>query len=205
MRSQRARYSSVFVGFAVLAACSSDGGSSATSADETSSTVASVTTTAAPTTTLPATTTATTAPPTTAAPTTTAATTTTVSPDVPGKVSGVDAYPGGGSGEVQIDWDAEDGATGYRVTIASSPDGPFEVIADFNITTGAVSVAAEVVNIWSSQHTYVPGGGSLSGTDTSSEFYLVDYSGAGERCFHVIAYNEEGRGRASSVACSGPL
>jgi hypothetical protein len=106
---------------------------------------------------------------------------------------------------VQVDWNATSNAAGYRVLRSYTPDGPWVRVADININTGNTTVAPEVVNIWSAQHTYVPAGGALSGSDTSSVFQYVELSGAGERCFKVIAYNGEVRGAASSVECSGPI
>ncbi|MCE9621753.1 MAG: hypothetical protein K8R99_05340 [Actinomycetia bacterium] len=190
----------------MLAACSSDGGSASTTATEpaTSIAVASTTTSAAATTT-----------PSTSAPTTTTlatstttrppSTTTTVAPAVPGRVSGVHAFPGGGSGEVAVNWNAEPDANGYRIYRSATPDGDFVLVADINVTNGDTSATSEVVNIWTAQHSYVPAGGALASRDTSSEFQYVELSGAGERCFKVRAYNDAGRGHSSSVSCSGPV
>ena len=112
------------------------------------------------------------------------------------------ARPGGGSGEVQVDWDSTSNAIGYRVLRAPSPDGPWVRVADVNVITGETTVAAEVINIWSGEHTYVPGGSALGSPDGSSEFHYVELVGTGGSCFKVLAYNGERRGPASSVVCS---
>jgi hypothetical protein len=123
---------------------------------------------------------------------------------VPGAVAVIRAGPGGGSGEIHLEWDAVTAATGYRVLRAETTGGPFAVVADFDLTTGAVSAADEVVNIWSAQHSYVPPRGRLNGPDMSPWFQYVEISVSGERCFRVVAYNAAGDGSASAVACGSP-
>ncbi len=165
--------------------------------------------TAAPTTTttpLPPTTTSTTAPvTTTAAAGITARATTTTRPagSVPGAVVVV-AHSGGGYGEVQLDWNAVANATGYRVLCTDAGGGRARVVADFNITTGRTTAAPEVVNLWSSEHTYIPGGGRLTKADTSSSFQYVDVGEAGPRYYRVLAWNLAGDGPPSAVTWSSP-
>lgn len=204
MRKRQWQRTALGIGCLVLASCSSDGDSSSTVATEpaTSVTVESTTTSSSPTTSAP-----TTAPATTSSPTTTTppSTTTTVAGAVPGRVSGVHAYPGGGSGEVAVSWNAVTNATGYRIYRADSPDGEFVRVGRINVVTGSTSAVAEVVNIWSVQHSYVPSGGALASPDTSATFEYVELSAAGERCFKVVAFNDAGRGHSSTISCSGPV
>ncbi|HET6952319.1 MAG TPA: hypothetical protein VFI47_18210, partial [Acidimicrobiales bacterium] len=161
-------------------------------------------TTARPTTTATATTDSTAAPGTTAPPETPTTAGGDLPGDVPGEVPGVAARTGGSSGEVAVEWNPADGATGYRVLRAGAPAGPFEVAADFDVTTGSVTAADGVVNIWSAQHSYVPDRGEpLAGPDTSPWFEYVDV-GTGERCYQVLAHNAAGAGPASGVVCGSP-
>jgi hypothetical protein len=82
--------------------------------------------------------------------------------------------------------------------------GPFEVVADFNVTTGSVTADDDVVNIWSAEHSYVPLWNPFTGPDRSPWFEYVEISRTGERCFKVLAYNQAGDGPASVVACGSP-
>lgn len=123
---------------------------------------------------------------------------------VPGPVTVISAHSGGGSGEVALDWNAVEGATGYRVLRSDTASGPFDVFADIDIVTGAATAADEVVNIWSQQHSYIPAGSPLTSPDQSPWFQLVEVGGSGERCYRVVAYNAAGDAPASSVACGSP-
>ena len=114
------------------------------------------------------------------------------------------AETGGGSGEVTVGWNAQPNTTGYRVYRSDAPDGDYVLVADINIVNGKTSAAAEVTNIWTTQHMYVPSGSALTSRDTSPTFEYVEYSGAGERCFKVRAYNEAGKGHSSSASCASP-
>lgn len=180
--------------------------------DDDAPTVTSPETTVRPSTTGPAeppeTTAPTTAPTdttTTLAPTTIPSTPTTPVPTtappavVPGVVA-VSARPGGGSGEIAVRWDATPGATGYRVLRADAAAGPFGVIADIDVTSGARTAAAEVTTIWSQAHRY--GEGTLAAPDPSPWFELIEVGGARQRCFQVVAYAPAGQGQASATACS---
>jgi hypothetical protein len=129
---------------------------------------------------------------------------TTQAEPAPGPVTVLRAGPGGGSGEVVLDWNAVSGATGYRVLRAATAAGPFAVVADFDVTTGSTSAADEVVNLWSEQHSYVPADGALGSPDTSPRFQYVEVDGTGSRCFVVVARNGSGDGAESAPACGSP-
>jgi hypothetical protein len=163
--------------------------------DDDTTTTGSTTTERSTTTTSTSSTTTTTAPDTT--------TTTTQSGAVPGIVAGITAGPGGGSGEVELAWDAVAGATGYRVLHGAAVDGPFEPAADLDVTTGSTTAVPGVVNIFSEQHSYLPSDGPLGAPDQSPRFWYVEVT-SGERCFRVIAYNAVGDGPASASACGSP-
>jgi hypothetical protein len=105
---------------------------------------------------------------------------------------------------VAVSWNAVSDATGYRIYRADSPDGEFVRVARINVVTGSTSATPGVVNIWSVQHSYVPSGGALSSPDTSATFEYVEVTGAGQRCFKVVAFNDAGRGHSSSISCSSP-
>ena len=123
---------------------------------------------------------------------------------MPPRVSVVTASPGGGSGEVMVDWNAVAGATGYRVERAPTATGSFTAVAVFDITTGTATVASDVVNLWSTGYSYV--GGSVGGAlpDRSPSFEYVEFPETTARCFRVVAVNAAGRAPASAVVCSGP-
>jgi hypothetical protein len=134
-------------------------------------------------------------------PTSDATTTTSTAGVAPERVTGVEAYPGGGSGEIELRWDATAGATGYRVLRATSSDGAFETAAEIDVTTGETTAAPGVANIWSASHSYLPGDGALDQPDGSPWFRYVE-TGAAERCFEVVASGPGGDAPASEVVCS---
>jgi len=113
------------------------------------------------------------------------------------------ARTSGGSGEVQVDWTAVAGATGYRVLRTDSAGRQARVVADFNITTGRTTAAPAVVNIWSAEHSYLPDRGPLTQVDRSPWFQYIDV-GVGLRCYRVLAYNRAGHGPPSAVTCAAP-
>jgi len=113
------------------------------------------------------------------------------------------ATPGGGSGEVAVDWAAVPRATGYRVVRTTAAGAQLRVVADFNITTGRTTAAPEVVNIWSAQHSYVPDRGRLTQVDRSARFEYVDV-GASRRYYRVLAYNSTGNCPLSAVTGAAP-
>jgi hypothetical protein len=112
------------------------------------------------------------------------------------------AHSSGGSGEVQVDWNAVPRATGYRVLRVDG--GRTRVVADFDITTGHTTAAPEVVAIWSAEHGYVPDRGPLTHVDRSPWFQYVDYL-PGRRCYQVQAFNTAGNGPLSAVTCGAPV
>jgi hypothetical protein len=122
---------------------------------------------------------------------------------VPGAVTDVRVFTGAGSGEVELTWRAAPNATGYRVLRSGAPGGEFAVAARIDVTTGTATAAADVVSVFSDEHSYIPPRGSLSGPDPSSQFTYVDV-GAGQRCLAVIAFSPAGDGPASPVACGVP-
>ena len=134
--------------------------------------------------------------------TTVSASTSTTTPQTPAPaaVTIVKAGPGGGSGEVALDWDATSGATGYRILRSNTPGGQFAEVATIDVTRGQASAGAEVVNIWSGAHSYIPSGGPLTAPDRSRQLHYVEI-GSGQRCFRVVAYNEGGDAPPSSAAC----
>jgi Protein of unknown function (DUF4232) len=113
------------------------------------------------------------------------------------------AGTGGGSGEVVLDWTAVPAATGYRVIRTNAAGGQRRVMATFDITTGRITAAAEVVNIWSTEHSYRPDRGPLTRTDRSTHFTYVDV-GAGRRCYRVQAFSAAGNGPLSAASCAAP-
>jgi hypothetical protein len=122
---------------------------------------------------------------------------------VPGSVTPV-AKSGGGSGEVVVDWTAVPGATGYRIFRTNADGGQPRIVADLNITTGRTTAAPEVVNIWSADHSYVPGSRPRTSPDPSPWFQYVDV-GEGRRCYRMLAYNAAGNGPLSAITCGYPI
>jgi hypothetical protein len=133
--------------------------------------------------------------------TTSASTTTPTGPALPQVV--LEARPGGGSGEVELDWPSVAGATGYRVSRIGD-GGSATAVLDLNVTTGATTAAPEIVNAFSASHSYVPSQGPLSAPDASTTFTVIDLSGPGQRCFQVTAYGDAGEGPPSAVTCASP-
>jgi hypothetical protein len=122
---------------------------------------------------------------------------------VPGAPTIIRVGPGGGSGEVELIWGAVPNATGYRVLRSNTADGPFEVAAEIDITTGTATAADDVVFVSSEEHTYIPPGDPLEAPDQSSQFTYIEFSFVA-RCFTVIAFNAKGDGPASAVSCGAP-
>jgi hypothetical protein len=119
-------------------------------------------------------------------------------------VSVVRAVTGAGSGEVEVDWDAVPGVTGYRVVRPASGGDPPTVMVELDITTGTATALPAVVNVWSDEHTYVPPRDPMTGTDTSVHFHYVDVGGPGQRCYQVVAFNAAGAAAPSGVVCAPP-
>jgi len=127
---------------------------------------------------------------------------------VPGVVTIVGVGPGGGSGEVQLTWEALANATGYRVLRSDTTDGEFEATAELDVTTGAATASADVVNVFSDQHSYIPPRGTFEGPDQSPQFSSVDVAraagdtGAGAAELHglIHARSDERPPRGWSVS-----
>ncbi len=128
--------------------------------------------------------------------TTTTTTTTTAAPpppagSLPGAVSGVRAQPGGGSGEILVDWDATADATGYRVYRAATAGGSFVRSAKYTVASGATAVyyggSYEYIHIWAS---------------SDSTFQYIEVVDGQPACFRVAAFNDAGAGPKSGVVCS---
>jgi hypothetical protein len=102
-----------------------------------------------------------------------------------------------------VQWDAVKAATGYCVLRANAATGPFTIVADLEVTTGAATAAADVVNVWSQAHSYIPADGALAAPDASPWFQYVDV-GPGQRWFRVVAYNTAGEASASAVVSASP-
>ena len=81
---------------------------------------------------------------------------------VPGLTPDVGAPPGGGCQEIAVSWGPAAGATGYRILQCDQPDGRYVVTADIDVTTGAVTKAADVTTIWSATHNDRPGAPGLA-------------------------------------------
>jgi len=136
--------------------------------------------------------------------TTEATTTTTAAVPGPGPVTDIKAYPGAGSGEIELAWGTIPGATGYRVLRADAPDGTFTMAAEIDITTGeATDVAEDVTNVWSDQYSYLHPYGPFPGADTSAQIRYVEYSFAPQRCFRVVALGPQ-PGPESATVCGSP-
>jgi hypothetical protein len=171
--------------------------------DEVSSSATTSSTTSAPTSS-----TATSSPSTSSSVTTTSSTaatsTTTTQPsNRPGAVDELSAQPGGGSGEIVLEWGAVPGATGYRVLRSTAMNGSFATVADIDVTDGSATAADNVVNVWSERHSYIPPGGTMSSPDPSPWYQYVEVA-AGQQFFQVLAYNTSGEGPPSAVISSGP-
>jgi len=152
----------------------------ASTTTSTSTTVATTTTMAPTTTDSPAATT-----------TTRPAPTTTPAPGpVPGAVAVVRAGPGGGSGEIMVEWEAVAGATGYRVLRSEAAGGPYAVIADYDVATGHATTTEEGIYV-----------GSPTGT---SYYQYVEYGEARVRWFQVVAYNAAGDAPPSAAVSGSP-
>jgi hypothetical protein len=110
---------------------------------------------------------------------------------VPGTVTTVEAGSSARSGEVEVDWQAVEGATGYRVYRSSSSGGPFTVSGDIDVTTGHTTMGAGVTNLFS------PSTGHF-------QYIEVISDGSNQRFFQVAAYNAAGEGARSAVVCGAP-
>ena len=118
-------------------------------------------------------------------------TTPTTRPAVPTQVTGVQAGPAGGSGEIQLVWNVVPGATGYRVSRSTAATGPFSVSADFNVAAGTSTKDTTVVNLYA---------------DGARLVYVeVPATADPHRYYRVAAYNAGGEGAPSAVVCGAPV
>ena len=137
---------------------------------------------------------------------------------LPGEVNVIDAGHSGGSGEIQLNWDAVPGATGYRIVRATTALGPFSFAADVNVVTGATSLAAPVnittgtstvvariTNIYSDHRGFYPPGSATSGDGLPSMHFHYVEEAFPRHYFRVTAYNANGQGPASIVVCGTPI
>jgi hypothetical protein len=128
---------------------------------------------------------------------------------VPGQVTVLRAGPAGGSGEIEVVWDAVSGASGYRISRATTPGGPFSVAADVNVTTGKTTAASGVTNVFSDQQTFFPPASATPVPTTSSKQFhyveVVSTPGNPSRYYRVTAYNAAGDGRPSATVCGAPV
>jgi len=120
----------------------------------------------------------------------------------PGPVS-LSAAPGSGPREVAVRWDADPGTLGYRVFRADAPEGPFVLMAEINVATGAVTRADDVTTIRSANHSYEPGSPELTTPDASPWFEYIDL-GDGVRWYYVVAWAWGSVGPPSAVVSAGP-
>ncbi|MSV81200.1 MAG: hypothetical protein F2681_03550 [Actinobacteria bacterium] len=185
---------------AALAACSSshDGLATTTVASESSSSTTSVVD--------GSTTTTTSAPPVTDAATvpvsaTPAPATTTAGPR-PGAVTIVSAGSSGGSGEIEVIWNAAVGAEIYRVYRATAVGGPFIIVATVNIVTGDATVHSGVVNVYGDSQNFWPR--PYHGTGMSATFHYVelDIGGGPHIYYRVVAFNSNGHGPTGATVCA---
>ncbi len=189
-------------------ACSSSTSSTVDSVAGTDTTATVPLTTAASTssTSEPSTTATATTSPMTAATTAPTTVPTTMAGTTPGVVTITYAGSGGGSGEIQIDWNAATGATRYRVYRATTPGGAFVTMANIDVINGVAFVHDGVVNVWGDRQTFIPG--PYTGTGVSTQFHYVEvpFDGGGSHgYFRVIAYNDLGRGPIGATVCAQPF
>ena len=129
---------------------------------------------------------------------------------VPGQVTVIRGGPGGGSGEIGVDWTGVPGATGYRIERADTSNGPFSIAADLNLVSGAVTmVGPGVGNITGDQQNfYPPSAATHAGAAPSRYFRYVEFPVVGytfsRHYFRVTAYNSNGDGARSVVVCGTP-
>jgi len=117
-------------------------------------------------------------------------------PEPPGPVTINYSGPGGGSGEVLIDWAPIAGATGYRVYRADAPEGPFVPSASFDVATGETTVE------FGGAYEYI-----IIRGPASAYYNFVQYVEAvqgGPGYLQVTAYNAGGEGPASATVCGVP-
>ena len=91
-------------------------------------------------------------------------------------------------------WSAVALATGYRVSRALSPGGPFTTTADYDVATGTSVKASGVTNVYftnSQGFSYV-------------EVVTDSATNGPRRYYRVTAYNAAGAATPSAVVCGTP-
>ena len=126
-----------------------------------------------------------------------APTSTTPAVPVPGPVTGVKGWTGGGSGETMVTWDQGADATGYRVYRSDSLSGPFVVAATFDVATGTTTIAPAFINdyvvIWS----YSEGALQVVSYTDAIGYLEPTY-------YRVAAFTSGGEGPLSPIVCATP-
>jgi hypothetical protein len=142
---------------------------------------------------------------TSAGPVTTATSTSTTAPGaVPAVVTVVSAGAGGGSGEIELIWEAVDGAVGYRVARAASSGGPFTTSADVDVAGGSATVASGVTNVYSELRSYFPPSATTTGgAEEEARFHYIEVVAA-RTYLRVTAYNAAGEAPSSPTVCAAP-
>ena len=118
-------------------------------------------------------------------------------PSVPAQVVVRHAGHSGGSGEIEVTWDAVPGATEYDVARSSTAAGPFYPAASVSLTTGRVILARGVTNLWS----YLP---ALS-TVRRYQYVEVITGTNPRRYYQVTASNHAGSAPPSATVCGTPI
>ncbi len=108
--------------------------------------------------------------------------------------TGVEAAPGGGSGEIFVIWDMVPGATGYRVYRTSTAGGPFVPAASYDVASGVTTVEVDGY-----EYVYV----EPEPYTTTRLRYLEAIRGE-FTWFRVSAFNAGGEGPMSGIVCSAP-
>lgn len=91
-------------------------------------------------------------------------------------------------------WSGVAQATGYRVSRATSADGPYTTTADLDVATGTGTKAAGVVNL------FVASDGSFVYVEVVSDAA----TNGPRRYYRVTAYNPAGSAAPSAVVCGTP-
>jgi len=128
---------------------------------------------------------------------TTTTTTTTAAPPpsvpAPDAVTGLVAYPGGGSGEIAVRWEGSPGATGYRIYRASTAGGSTVLAVTYTVATGATTItypgSYEFFQVWS---------------PSANTYEYVDSVDGHPAYFYVAAFNATGQGPSRGPVCAVP-
>ena len=193
-----------FVVIALAVAVSACSSSKTTMHPSTTTSNSSSTTTSTTTATTVATTTSTTTT------STTVPRTTTTSNKSLGQVVLTQSGQAGGSGEVELQWVAVTGATGYRVFRSDTIGGPYRLFLDINVATGHISYKrGETVNFYDEVRSYIPADYRNPPPQTPGiQFTYIDIptiGGTNVRYYKVAATNYSGMGPLTPIACGAPV